>query len=105
MVSGLVTSPWLQARIFSGDAIEILIALKSFSVCGLSKLRRGCKFVPPQTLASRTISDLQQLDVETEALQLAHEHVERLGQTRLLRHLALDDRLVDPAAAFDVVAT
>ncbi len=35
MVSGLVTSPKDQDRIFSGEAREILIALKSFSVVGL----------------------------------------------------------------------
>src|SRR6187402_1015496 len=103
MVSALVTSPRLQARIFSGDAIEILIALKSFSVLGLSKLRRGCNVVPPQTLASGTNSDFQELDVQTEALELTNQHIERLGQTRLFRHFALDDRFVDAAAAFDVV--
>ena len=35
MVSGLVTSPKDHDRIFSGDAREILIALKSFNVVGL----------------------------------------------------------------------
>src|ERR1044072_960326 len=52
---------------------------------------------------SMTRSDFEELDVEAEALQLAYEHVERLGQARVLRHVALDDRLVDAAAAFDVV--
>src|SRR4029079_8178365 len=36
MVSALVPSPWLHDRIFSGEASEILMALKSFKVCGLS---------------------------------------------------------------------
>ena len=35
MVSALVTSPKLQERIFSGEAIEIRMALKSLSDCGL----------------------------------------------------------------------
>ncbi len=34
MVSGFVTSPKDHDRIFSGDAREILIALKSFNVVG-----------------------------------------------------------------------
>jgi hypothetical protein len=34
IVSGLVTSPKDHDRIFSGEAREILIALKSFSVVG-----------------------------------------------------------------------
>ncbi len=50
MVSALVTSPWLHDRIFSGEASEILMALKSFNVCGLSvRLSNrlyGCKDVP-----------------------------------------------------------
>src|SRR5436305_7321187 len=48
--------------------------------------------------------DLEELNVETEALQLAHEHVERLRETRRLRHFALHDRLVDLASPFHVVA-
>jgi hypothetical protein len=50
MVSGFVTSPKLQERIFSGDAIEILMALKSRLGCcdERSKLLKGCKgrFLP-----------------------------------------------------------
>ncbi len=46
-----------------------------------------------------------ELHVEAEALQLLHEHVERLGHARLGRVLALDDRLVDPRPARHVVAT
>ena len=94
MVSALVTSPWLHERIFSGEASEILMALKSFNVCGLSvRLSNrlyGCKDVPlsPSGIAVGTrenaASDLEQLDVEAEALQLADEDVERLGQARVL---------------------
>ena len=42
MVSGLVTSPRLHERIFSGEAMEILMALKSFNDWGFSKLENGC---------------------------------------------------------------
>ena len=66
MVSALVTSPWLQERIFSGDAIEILIALKS--LIGLRLVRTvevvasGVSFLsctrsrvePAQTFSSST---------------------------------------------------
>jgi hypothetical protein len=48
-------------------------------------------------------SFLHQLHVETETLELANQNIERLGETRDLRDLALDDRLVDLLAAFDVV--
>jgi hypothetical protein len=53
MVSALVTSPWLHERIFSGEASEILMALKSLIGCGLSKLLSGCKRLPPSGLSSR----------------------------------------------------
>src|SRR5216684_1748899 len=46
---------------------------------------------------------LHQLHVEAERLQLLDEHVERLGQARLERVLALDDRLVHAGAADHVV--
>src|SRR5438067_7439304 len=46
---------------------------------------------------------LHQLDVETERLQLLDEHVERLGQSRLERVLALHDRFVHAGAADHVV--
>src|SRR5713226_8679555 len=46
---------------------------------------------------------LHQLDVQAERLQLLDEHVERLGQARLERVLALDDRLVHAGAADHVV--
>src|SRR5713101_1732863 len=46
---------------------------------------------------------LQQLHVETERLQLADENVEGLGQTRIVRDLALDDRFVDLRAPFHVI--
>src|SRR5258708_39120021 len=48
--------------------------------------------------------DLEELDVETEALELADEDVEGFRQTRGFRHVALDDRFVDLAPSFHVVA-
>src|SRR3954462_5990738 len=48
--------------------------------------------------------DLEELDVETEALELAHENGEGLGQPRRIRDSAFDDRLIYLAAAFPVVA-
>src|ERR1700731_2145585 len=39
------------------------------------------------------VADLDQLDVEAERLQLADQHIERLGHTRLDGCLALDDGL------------
>src|SRR6476660_4182567 len=46
---------------------------------------------------------LRQFDVEREALELLHHDVEGLGEARLEDVLALDDRLVHPRAAGDVV--
>src|SRR5579883_1123488 len=46
---------------------------------------------------------LHQLDVEAERLQLADEHVERLGHARLDARLALDDGLVNLGAAIDII--
>src|SRR5512135_3473798 len=105
MVSGFVTSPNDQDRIFSGLASEIFMALKSRG----PGVRNGASgdgmaAVPNVSmLGPLPPSDLQELDVEAERLQLADEHVERLGQARLVRDLALDDRLVDLRPALDVV--
>src|SRR6185369_1767710 len=48
--------------------------------------------------------DLEELNVETQALELAHQHVEGLRQTGGLWDLALHDRLVDLASPLHVVA-
>ena len=55
-------------------------------------------------LARRAVAGLDELDVQAERLELLDEDVEALGQTRLERVLALDDGLVHPRAAHDVVA-
>src|SRR5215471_9346565 len=50
-----------------------------------------------------SVFGLDQLDVEAEALQLPDQHVERLWDARVVRGVALDDRLVDLGPAVDVV--
>ena len=51
----------------------------------------------------RLLLRLQQFDVQAERLEFADEHVERLGQARRERRVALDDGLVDLRAAGHVV--
>src|SRR5580765_654456 len=46
---------------------------------------------------------LHELDVQTQRLQLADEHVERLGQARRERRVSLDDRLVNLRSADHIV--
>ena len=58
---------------------------------------------PPAAASAGLLLRRDQLDVEAQRLQLADEHVERLGQPRRERRVALDDRLVDLGAAGDVV--
>src|SRR6266404_958821 len=87
MVSGLVTSPWDHERIFSG--LARLMRMESKSAI---KLARSYGLLP-----------FHQLDVQAERLQLADEHVERLGHAGFDTRFALDDGLVDFRAAIDVV--
>src|SRR5687767_13878610 len=113
MVSGLVTSPFDQSRICSGDASEMRMALKLLtSSISSSVLEPGQ--VDPAQIGQRVGRDVlgevdlflvlvEDLDVETEALELLDEHLEGLRHTRRLDVLALDDRLVGLDAAHDVV--
>src|SRR5712671_3376483 len=107
MVSGLVTSPCDQDRILSGDARLIRIASKSLVRAERSwKLGRIYLDLLQNRLRSdfyRLLLGLHQLDVQTERLELADEHVERFRQTRRERGVALDDRFVDFRATGDVV--
>src|SRR5712692_1104853 len=93
MVSGFVTSPKDHDRIFSGDAREILIALKSLSVVGFAAkaiVSTTCSLrallwtrvfrVPCRGSRFPSHSLLQQLHVEAQRLQLPHQDVERLRQ-------------------------
>src|SRR5512139_4020720 len=106
MVSGFVTSPYDQERIFSGLARLIRIALKSLIVRALSN-RNDARFKSSPSPSDRGGAGVgaiaQEFDVEAQALQLAHEHVERLRKARLHGGLALDERLVDLGPAVDVV--
>src|SRR5258706_5493688 len=107
MVSGFVTSPYDHERIFSGDAREIRIALKSLMVFALSNKNEGLLTVPPSASDHRGAASVgtiaQQLDVEAEALQFAYQYVEGLRQSGLGRGLSLDESFVDFGAAVDVV--
>src|SRR5437867_359004 len=101
MVSGLVTSPWDQERIFSGLARRILIASKStttrptsrFGLIGIIRLISSCL----------SVLGLDQLDVQAQALQLTDEHVEGLGQDGVEHGVALHDGLVDLGPTVHVV--
>src|SRR5262245_61161814 len=115
MVSGFFTSPCDQSRIFCGAASLIRIAsnvmgfacrsrMPHRSLVGLSSLIRLPKgrSVSIHTLlcregSRRLLAILRdQLHVEGEALQLLHQHVERLRGAGLEEVLALHDRFVDP---------
>src|SRR5438132_10494328 len=93
--------------IFSGDARLIRIASKSLVSAErswnegriyLDLLQNGLR-----SCFDRFLLRLHQLDVQTERLELADEHVERFGQAGGERRVALDDGFVDLRAARDVV--
>src|SRR5262245_4141838 len=99
MVSGLVTSPWDQDRIFSGLARRILMASKSGSVRPKSTFGR----IGIIRLIATSVLGLDQLDVQAEALQLSDQDVERLRHAGGVERVALDDRLVDLGPPVHVV--
>src|SRR5688572_15545508 len=68
----------------------------------LHGLQYGFTFIRGQRFGRLPLG-VDQLNIETERLQLANEHVERLGQPWRERRVALDDRLVDLGASGDVV--
>src|SRR6266508_2063989 len=123
MVSGFLTSPCDQSRIFWGAASLIRIAsnvmgfgclsrIPQRSLVGFSSRIRlpNCRSVSICTLlwdSSPSGSLLpvlhDQLDVERQALELLHQHVEGLRCPGLEEVLALDDRLVDAVATLHVV--
>src|SRR5690606_33370649 len=75
---------------------------------GAARFNPGPRALGPRPRARFTTRNRQlllppQRDRQPEGLQLLHEHVERLGDPRLGQVLALDDRLVDAAAARHVV--
>src|SRR5438270_8886826 len=123
MVSGLVTSPWDQDRIISGDANDSRSASKfsSFSTCFCSLLlylfHRLIEFIPleidPQV--QRQLGDVllgeddlalvfaQDLDAQRQALELLHQHPEALRDAGLERVVAFHDRFVGLDPAHNVV--
>src|SRR5438132_1558690 len=122
MVSGFLTSPCDQSRIFWGAASLIRIAsnvmgfacrsrMPHRSLVGFSSLIRLPKgrSVSIRTLLYRGSSRCllavlgHQLDVEGQALELLHQHVERLRGAGFEEVFALDDRLVDAIASLHVV--
>src|SRR5512138_1973911 len=111
MVSGLVTSPCDQERIFSGLARRILIASKSsmdrpgsrLGLIGIITLIVLSDLSRNDAPTSSSVLGLDQLDVQAQTLQLPDQHVERIGDAGVVRRVALDDRLVDLGAAVDVV--
>src|SRR5262245_54782278 len=107
IVSGLVTSPCDHDMILSGDARLMRIASKSL-VSAERSWKLGLMYLHLLQNGLRCcfygfLLRLHQLDVETERLQLAYEHVERFRQTGREGRVALDDRFVDLRAARDVV--
>src|SRR6185503_6199995 len=56
-----------------------------------------------RAVAREFIATLAHRDLQSERLQLLHEHVEGLGDTRIRQVLPLHDRLVDAASAVHVV--
>src|SRR5262245_5872168 len=81
--------------------------LESLIVLALSNRNEGlCTVSPPRSDHRRAVSVgtiAQQLDVETEALELADQNVEGFRKAGLDRGLALDERLVDLGPAVNVV--
>ena len=75
MVSGLMTSPCDHDRIFSGLARPSRMALKSFRGFGFSKKLRTSLRLERSIFPSSLVILLQQLDIETERLQLAFDAV------------------------------
>src|SRR5690348_2485120 len=113
MVSGFLISPWLQARIRSGLAIEIRSSSKVGVPCGWpSTLIRSVIFgsygfvgrkIDQRGGRPRSRGRLVEFDVEAERAKLLDQHVEGLGDTRLERVVAAHDGLVDLGAAGHVV--
>src|SRR6185503_1337285 len=128
MVSGLFTSPCDQPRMTSGEARRIRIELKAARRRCSGSSRRPKPSLPAATLsgdcssvswiiryllsapgarrlrAALRSSDFFELHFQAQTLKFLHEHVERLGHTRLGWVLALHDGFVDPRPSGDVVA-
>src|SRR3954462_9518282 len=104
MVSGFLISPWLQARMRSGLAIEMRISSKvgvpwgwpstlirsvilgSYGFVGLNRERM-------ERRRPSSLGRLVEFDVEAERAQLLDQHVEGFGNACLERVVATDNRL------------
>src|SRR5713101_1692318 len=132
MVSGLVTSPCDQLRIFSGEARLIRMESKSAIKFALSYGEDRYMKSPIKTFQSRRLRDgrrqktivcptsaanclvcrersiryfprlFHQLDVQTERLQLAYQDVEGFGHARLGGRFTLHDCFVNLGASVNV---
>src|SRR5262245_43205088 len=104
MVSGFLTSPCDHSRILSGEAKEIRIAEKRSGSLGFSKklkisftgfslwgVPQGGQTPPPVNPTRLRRGLFDELDVESQALELLQEHVEGLRQPRVQRVLSFDD--------------
>src|SRR5262245_27668022 len=79
---------------------ETLVAERVSTVHCRSALEASCL---PRQLRPPRLLPLDQLDVQAKALQLANEHVERLGNARREVRLSLHDGLVNLRPSLDVV--
>src|SRR5436190_17756526 len=98
MVSGFLISPWLQARMRSGLAIEMRISSKVGVPWGWpSTLIRSVILGPTGSLDNSKrgrrplIGRLIEFDVEAERAQLLDQHVEGFGNARLEGVVATHD--------------
>src|SRR5512137_3051777 len=97
MVSGFLTSPYDQERIFSGEARPVLIASNSSS-CVTCLNRSSSAFIRYSLMAFRwqlegwqlegcwlfaDRSEALEIDVDRQRADFLHQHVERLGHARL----------------------
>src|ERR671919_1583630 len=97
MVSGFLTSPWDQDLIFSGEATETLIALKLSGFLGFSnKLNKSSikdhlRFTDADSLA---LLFLNQVDIQSETLELFDHDVKGFRQPRFKQIVAFHNGLI-----------
>src|SRR3989338_6278513 len=118
MVSGFFTSPRDQDRMTSGDASRM--EMLSNRASGGANRSRSVENRPRRSRAAASNASSRSgrasfstgnpsgllplgADVQTQTLQLLHQHVEGLRGARLQGVLALDDGFVDPRPALHVI--
>src|SRR5262249_46207271 len=101
IVSGFLTSPYDQDRIFSGEAMRIRIESNDTESRGFS----NNVYTPSKVVTSSDtgrsrlkwlVLRFDQLDVQSQTLKFLHQHVERLGQSRLQERFAFHNRFIHP---------